>query len=185
MLPSLCASDSAPAASRLDSHRTAMHLAASEGMYDVVVFMLENLGAKHSPIDRWGGTPLDDAQRHKHQQVAEFLLAKGAVEKAEAVDTSASAQVNAAFAGDVGMLSKIHTAGGSLGLANVDRRTALHLAASEGHYDAALFLLECGMDPNPKDRWKGTPLDDAIREGHARIVELLQSRGGESANSAS
>ena len=29
----------------------------------MVVFLLEDAGAEHSPLDRWGGTPLDDVAR--------------------------------------------------------------------------------------------------------------------------
>ena len=35
--------------------RTALHLAASEGLLPVVVFLLEDAHAEHSPVDRWGG----------------------------------------------------------------------------------------------------------------------------------
>ena len=38
-------------------------------------------------------------------------------------------------------------------MADYDKRTALHLAASEGHFDVALFLLEIGkVKPDPRDR---------------------------------
>ena len=30
---------------------------------------------------------------------------------------------------------------------------------------------------NPVDRWGGTPLDDAVQEGHDSIVALLRSAG--------
>lgn len=36
--------------------RTAIHLAASEGLLLVVKFLIEELGADNSPLDRWGGT---------------------------------------------------------------------------------------------------------------------------------
>ena len=52
-----------------DDKRTAMHLAASEGMLEVVRALVEDLGANHSPVDRWGGTPLDDALRGGHSEV--------------------------------------------------------------------------------------------------------------------
>jgi len=34
--------------------------------------------ARTSPKDRWGGTPLDDAVRHKRELIVEYLKAKGA-----------------------------------------------------------------------------------------------------------
>eukprot|EP00966_Prymnesium_polylepis_P207020 4795638-Prymnesium_polylepis.3 len=58
--------------------RTAIHLAASEGRLEVVKFLIEEAGANHSPADRWGGTPLDDATRHAHTQVIDYLKSKGA-----------------------------------------------------------------------------------------------------------
>ena len=59
--------------------RTAIHLAASEGMLEVVQVLVKELGANCSPRDRWGHTPLDDAIRAKHSEVAKFLLLQGAV----------------------------------------------------------------------------------------------------------
>ena len=60
------------------------------------------------------------------------------------------------------------------GAGDYDRRTALHLAASEGRIAAVTCLVdELHADPNPVDRWGGTPLDDARRQGHAPVVRLL------------
>ena len=43
--------------------RTAIHLASSEGLLDVAKCLVLDLSANHSPVDRWGNTPLDDAMR--------------------------------------------------------------------------------------------------------------------------
>ena len=57
--------------------RTALHLAASEGRDEIVSFLLEQ-GVNPAPIDRWGGTPLDDARRERHERVARLLESAGA-----------------------------------------------------------------------------------------------------------
>ena len=46
-----------------------MHLAASEGHLEVVRLLVEEHNADTSPVDRWGGTPLDDAIRHCREEV--------------------------------------------------------------------------------------------------------------------
>jgi ankyrin repeat protein len=59
-----------------------------------------------------------------------------------------------------------------------DRRTALHVAASEGHLTAVRYLVEeCGAKINRSDRWGGSPLDDAHRHRHLDVVKYLRKRG--------
>ena len=59
--------------------RTCLHLAASNGRLDVVACLVDELGASTNVVDRSGGTPLDDAVRHSHSDVKEFLEGKGAM----------------------------------------------------------------------------------------------------------
>ena len=54
----------------------------------------------------------------------------------------------------------------------------MHLAASENQLEIVKFLLAAGVDANPIDRWGGRPLDDALRQGHQRVVDLLKQHGG-------
>ena len=67
--------------------------------------------------------------------------------------------------------------GASVNAGNCDGRTALHLAAAEGHHEVVKFLLKCRADVNAQDRWGGTPLQDATRGGHTRVEKLLQRAG--------
>lgn len=55
-----------------------------------------------------------------------------------------------------------------------DDRTALHIAASMGHKSVVRILIErFNASITVKDRYCGTPMDDAIREGHAEVVHYL------------
>jgi len=67
-------------------------------------------------------------------------------------------------------------------LSDYDRRTALHLAASEGMTEAIELLVELGAPINATDRWKHTPLDDAIREKQTEAIRLLKAFGAKIAS---
>lgn len=66
-----------------------------------------------------------------------------------------------------------------------DKRTPLHIAASEGHLDICRFLVERGARINRLDRWGGSPLDDAHRHGHDEVLHFLGQRGAKFGKSAS
>lgn len=59
--------------------------------------------------------------------------------------------------------------------ADYDARTALHLAASQGHESTVAYLLSLGADPKLVDRWDNTPADDARRGKHMTVATLLDS----------
>ncbi|KDD75764.1 protein kinase [Helicosporidium sp. ATCC 50920] len=59
-----------------------------------------------------------------------------------------------------------------------DRRTPLHLAASEGAYKVTEWLLSQGVDVNCLDRFNRTPLEDAVRGEYGVVAKLLLDRGG-------
>ena len=54
--------------------RTPLHLAASNGHFKTVRYLVEKCGVEVNCKDRWGSTPLNDAAK---QNIIDFLLEKG------------------------------------------------------------------------------------------------------------
>jgi ankyrin repeat protein len=55
--------------------------------------------------------------------------------------------------------------------------TPLHWAASQGHVNVALTLLQNGANPNSRTKDGYTPLRDAAYRGNTKVVELLLESG--------
>ncbi|XP_067666238.1 glutaminase liver isoform, mitochondrial-like isoform X1 [Haliotis asinina] len=93
------------------------------------------------------------------------------------VDTQSSNVVTllfSAFNGDVTDLRRCAIAGMDMSTPDYDGRTALHIAAAEGHLDVIKFLLnKCKVSPFAVDRWGFTALDDAKRFEKTEAGELL------------
>ncbi|XP_072307912.1 glutaminase 2b isoform X2 [Eucyclogobius newberryi] len=81
----------------------------------------------------------------------------------------------AAYSGDVSALRRFALSSMNMDQKDYDARTALHIAAAEGHVDVVKFLTEtCKVDPLTKDRWGNQPIDDALQFGHTDVVALLK-----------
>ena len=120
--------------------RTALHVAASEGLLDMVEMLVDELKADTSPVDRFGSTPLDDAARAGHDAVVRYLSANvnaahgprsSVVVRQNSFSTLNStadasfALCNAAATGDLDTLRHLAKAEGlSIDKGDYDRRTA-------------------------------------------------------------
>ena len=65
------------------------------------------------------------------------------------------------------------------GLAEHNKRTALHLAAIKGHASTIGWLIEHGADLNVKDSKNLSPLQHSVIEGHEPAVRELLNLGAE------
>mmetsp|Transcript_19353 Transcript_19353/g.48754 ORF Transcript_19353/g.48754 Transcript_19353/m.48754 type:complete len:493 (+) Transcript_19353:173-1651(+) len=59
-----------------------------------------------------------------------------------------------------------------------DKRYPIHLAASEGCFSVVDWLIKNKADVNVIDRFKHTPLEDAVRGDHIEVAKLLSNAGG-------
>jgi len=158
--------------------RTALHLAVCGGHVEMVRALVEKHGAAISVKDRFGHTPMDDAVREQHLELARFLMDRGARYQ---VDADVAAELcQAAFSADLPKLELLlEVVGVDPNTADYDRRTALHLAASEGHVEVIELLVQLpGINLSPRDRLGNTPLDDAMRHRRHEARKLLQKHGG-------
>jgi len=159
--------------------RTPISVAASEGRLEIVQFLVLK-GAQLNEVDHMGNTPLYDAVRNKHEDVVDALLKAGAVlgldentvgvlmcEAASKEDQTVGVQ-------EIRLLVKC---GSNVNSKDYDGRTALHLAASTDKDNVIKVLLSLGADMYAKDRFDGTPLDDALRERNQRAMTLLVEAG--------
>jgi serine/threonine protein kinase len=165
--------------------RTALHVAASEGHLEIVIFLVEICKAKVNRSDRWGGSPLDDALRHRHTQVVAYLRDHGA---STGSGNRAVNFITAAAGGDLDEVNMLLKSGRNektntgipsfdMNKGDYDQRTAIHLAAGEGHTAIVKALCEAGANVNVEDRWGRRPLDDAITGGHAEAQKILEHYG--------
>ena len=55
-------------------------------------------------------------------------------------------------------------------------RSALHVAASEGHVDMVQYLLGADADPCLRDKQGNSPLNDAVRHRHDAVAAAIRTR---------
>ncbi|KAA0701475.1 Glutaminase liver isoform, mitochondrial [Triplophysa tibetana] len=81
----------------------------------------------------------------------------------------------AAYRGDVVSLRRYLLSGADANAVDYDGRSALHVAASEGHLDIIKFLVENACaNCTLKDRWGNTALQEAVRCNQDPAIQFLR-----------
>merc|ERR1711988_158294 len=143
--------------------RTPLHLAASSGSVAAMELLLAACPTLDiNAIDRCRRTPLSDALAHGNHDAASWLQTRGG---ATWNRPNAARLCWAAFRGDAAELESLVRAGANVNAADYDGRSALMLAACEGHETAVRSLLSMGADPHLKDRHGCSALDEKEMAG--------------------
>ena len=160
--------------------KDSIHVAATVGNIEIVQQHLD-AGVDVNTKNKLGRTPLLYAIQEGHKEIAELLIAKGAIQVPRIRINDAVRQSNIEAI-------KQHLAAGT----NVDERdydrksTPLHLAADFGEKEIAELLVSGGANVNAKSGSK-TPLDYALSLSHLgrepspsrkAIATLLRKHGG-------
>ena len=168
--------------------RTPLHLASAEGQLEAVQFLLKQ-GVKPIP-DRWGGFGYTDAKKNNHHEIVkefEKLNMKYTEPNHLVEDPNGKTDEMAIYDDELAVIELLFAAadnnvdgirqliakGVPVNAGDYDSRTALHLAAAEGHFESVEYLLSHGHPLFVRDRWGATPLDEAKREKRKKVCDLL------------
>ncbi|MFH4975166.1 hypothetical protein AB6A40_001875 [Gnathostoma spinigerum] len=154
--------------------RTALHVAAGKGHFNVVKYLIKHGCNVHSK-DQWDENPLRNAIRSKNLQCIKVLVDAGAHLSCTTSEIGMELCL-AASRVDFSALDAWFAAGADVNASDYDGRTALHIAANSENETMIAYLLEHGADPRLTDRCGETPLIQSERRNDIKAVDLMRKK---------
>lgn len=170
--------------------RTGLHIAICNGFKQLAQFLI-NENIDFNIKDRWGNTAIDDGKRYKKYDLLEELFTNQHIEFIEKnegttnnISTSNRELLLAAKEGNLTEIKRLYKKHVDLFSKDYDGRTALHIAATNGHLNIISYLLtKKNCNVNVQDNFNNTPLKDALENKHSQIAKILKENGGILTNS--
>lgn len=157
-------------------------LAASSG-HDAVLKILLRAKASVNLGTNDGTTPLHLAAANGHYECTQLLVEKNA--RVEEKDHSGRTPLWRAVVGNHESVTRLLLQNKADCNAKApSKRSILHRAATFGFTSIARLLLENRASLESKDKWGGTPLDQAIKQKHVVMMALLLDHGAKTTVSA-
>lgn len=158
-----------------DEGYTPLMEAAREGHIDMVALLLDKGADLHAQTDETQETALSLTCCGGFQDVAAYLLDRGAnIEQG-----SSTPLMEAAQEGHVDLVKFVLEKGADVNATTGTGDTPLSFACENGHTDVADILLEVGAELEHESEGGRTPLMKAARAGHLCTVQFLISRGAD------
>mmetsp|Transcript_4252 Transcript_4252/g.11981 ORF Transcript_4252/g.11981 Transcript_4252/m.11981 type:complete len:445 (+) Transcript_4252:221-1555(+) len=146
-----------PSGSRSKERRVTLEGTTSEAIYSRVISITQQPNSDANGLNSAHG---EEASRRRALLDLLFFCSAGDVQRAK--------QIVKTWKIDVGDEKSC----------DYDKRYPLHLAASEGCFAVVDWLIKSGANVNVVDRFKHTPVEDAIRGDHSEVAQLLMQAGG-------
>jgi ankyrin repeat protein len=154
-------------------HYKEIHTIVMEGNFDKVKSLLSETPELVNVKTNFGNTPLHIAIRKKHDEIAKFLISKGANINAQNKGGS-TPLAQAASDGNKEMVELLLANG-----ANVNIGDPLGWAAFNGNKEVIRLLLAKGSEVDSKSNRGSTALKTAVFMGHKDATELLIAKGAD------
>ena len=121
------------------------------------------------------GTKVEPGEQVQFDSVHKAILKARSKKEKEAIGACCMASAEGKLDDVIHLLSQSHNS--RIDAGDYDRRTSLHLAASEGHSHVVSWLIANGADVGVRDRFGNTPLHDAMRHKHNVVLGILRDAG--------
>eukprot|EP00301_Raphidiophrys_heterophryoidea_P004129 c11819_g1_i1.p1 GENE.c11819_g1_i1~~c11819_g1_i1.p1 ORF type:complete len:870 (-),score=227.03 c11819_g1_i1:956-3565(-) len=161
---------------------------ARQANHEQVVALLEQtVGGPKLPLERRDSRPLLSKQQSRPEMMIPLLSPTSSSSSSSSLrmTTSTTELCSAAARGDLAEMKRLLRKGADPNLGDYNKRTPLHIAASNGHLDVVKFLCELrGINVNCQDRYQSTPLMDAINKNKNGILTVLKRHGATTADKA-
>lgn len=164
--------------------RTALHIAAQEGFYEIIPFLISK-GANMEAVDKDGYTPLGNAVKNndygsgRADKSALLLMQKGAKPENFPGGIENCFRISI-LNGNKGTAEALLSRGVDIDSKDSNGNTALHLTVKRNDEDMVKWLLSRKADVNVVNRSGKTPLDYATESDEWRNIKALSKYGAKS-----